>query len=678
MAIHYYVNSNGNDTWSGSLQQPNEKLTDGPFKTIGRAKQTIRSLKKVNAFNGKVTVTLSKGSYYLRQSLKFNLLDSGFEGREILWQGEPGGKVIISGGFPVNCQKRDDIVWDCPLTQLPVSTSYFDNRRIKGDAPKFDLYVNEHKMELARWPDQGWGHIKLPLDKKTHFSVMEKIPILNDNIQSAQIHIFAGNDWYDQYIGIDSIEKSDNSIKLAAPTFYPLANGRRFYIRNLPSFLNAPGEWIFDPVKKKVTFIPLSGMTPTEVILTSLPNILIADGLSHVTFKNLSIQHSTGTAINLIKCYNVVLDQLDINGIGGKGVEIKNGHNVQLRNSKIHHTGGTGIDVSGGDRINLQTSKHHIYNNQIHHIGTVVLTSSPGIRLSGVGAKVTHNLLEQGAGPAIVITGNEHLIEKNELHNFCLQSSDCGAIYTGRDWSWRGNIIRNNYIHDIIGYGMTSVSVEKNQVVYKSPYGARGVYLDDGASGFDVSGNIFKNAGSISLQLGGGRDNKIYNNLFLTNDYAIWIDNRWPGYDWSKNQIKLDASPYQTHLWQQKYPELANTMRNKTWPENNRIERNIIVTTKQGGPSLRYYVPMETTKIAKNVLWSTTGKFAVDYNVLEHDVSAEGASWSKWKAEGIEQGSIFADPCATINNTRMKTCPGSPAKDIGFINLPTDIGYINK
>ena len=52
-----------------------------------------------------------------------------------------------------------------------------------------------------------------------------------------------------------------------------------------------------------------------------------------------------------------------------------------------------------------------------------------------------------------------------------MQASDCGAIYSGRDWSWRGNVIRNNYIHDIIGYGMKSVDVAKNQVVYQSPGG---------------------------------------------------------------------------------------------------------------------------------------------------------------------------------------------------------------
>jgi hypothetical protein len=252
------------------------------------------------------------------------------------------------------------------------------------------------------------------------------------------------------------------------------------------------------------------------------------------------------------------------------------------------------------------------------------MTYTPGVEVNGVGVTVSHNLLEQGAHNGITIAGNDHLIEKNELHHFCMQASDCGSIYTGRDWSARGNIIHKNYIHDIIGYGLKSVDIAKNQVVY-STGGAVGVYLDDGASGFDISGNIFENAGSRVVQVGGGRDNSIYNNVINTNGYAIWVDDRWPTYSWDLMQKTLDASPYKTAIWQQKYPELAAPMHNKTWPENNRIERNIIVNTKPGGLSLRYMVPIESTVIADNIVWSTTGKPTVDYKILELNKSVGGA-----------------------------------------------------
>lgn len=676
MATDYYVNTQGNDLWSGSLKTPNANKTDGPFKTIERAKQAIRDLKKANAFNDKVTVNIASGRYYITQPLIFNLLDSGLASKEIVWQGEPGAQVSISGGMPIVCKKVTTPFWDCPLKSLPANTTYFDSNRIKGNTPKFELFVNDQKLELARWPDKDWAHIKTPIDYLYQFSAMEALPDLTGDIKSAQVHIFPSNDWHDQYNGVDSINQAGNSIKLASPTSYRLATGRRFYIQNLPSLLNAPGEWIYDSAAKNIRFIPPAGIAPKVAIVSSLPNIVIVDNVNNLTFKNISFQHSTGTAITVQNSNGVVLDQLNVNNIGGNGVEIRNGQNVQLSNSKIHHTGGGGVDAYGGDKNTLQPSGNIIHNNHIHHISTVLLTNSPAIRFSGVGFKVTHNLLEEGAATAIILAGNEHLIEKNEIHHFCLQAKDCGAIYSGRDWSWRGNVIRNNYIHDITGYGLLSADQAKNQVLYESPSFAVGIYLDDGASGFDVSGNIIENIGLRAIQIGGGRDNKITNNYFKNNEFAIVIDDRWPTFNWNNLQTTLDNSPYKTTVWQQKYPELATPMHNKKWPEGNRIERNIIVTSKTDGRSLSYRVPADSTIIADNLIWSTTGKLAVEYKIEELNKYSANGSWAQWKAEGIEQGTILADPCVTISNKKMTICPNSPVNDIGFVPLATDIGLL--
>ena len=45
-----------------------------------------------------------------------------------------------------------------------------------------------------------------------------------------------------------------------------------------------------------------------------------------------------------------------------------------------------------------------------------------------------------------------------------------GAIYTGRDYSHRGNRIRHNFIHETGGFGM----------------GSMGVYMDDCVSGTEI------------------------------------------------------------------------------------------------------------------------------------------------------------------------------------------------
>ena len=41
----FYVSTQGNDSWSGTLAEPNATKTDGPFLTIGQAQKAVRELK---------------------------------------------------------------------------------------------------------------------------------------------------------------------------------------------------------------------------------------------------------------------------------------------------------------------------------------------------------------------------------------------------------------------------------------------------------------------------------------------------------------------------------------------------------------------------------------------------------------------------------------------------------
>ena len=41
----FYVATNGNDAWSGTLAEPNAARTDGPFATLERDRDAVRPLK---------------------------------------------------------------------------------------------------------------------------------------------------------------------------------------------------------------------------------------------------------------------------------------------------------------------------------------------------------------------------------------------------------------------------------------------------------------------------------------------------------------------------------------------------------------------------------------------------------------------------------------------------------
>ncbi|WP_445367259.1 right-handed parallel beta-helix repeat-containing protein [Methylomonas sp. BW4-1] len=560
MSQDFYIDPAGSDQANGLSPELSHSEASGPFLTFSRAQQAIRDLKKDGLFREPVTVHIQTGDYTLQKPLEFDLRDSGFTDRKIRWQAE-NGPVLISGGTTLqNCKQGNNKIWDCPTSTLKLDgIKYSNTYRKKGNIPGFQLFVDQQSMHLARWPNTDWAHIKLPINENTKFSSMENLPTLGNETNHAQIHIMAGNDWFDEYIGIAMLDQGQNNISLSSNTKYPLTSGRRFYLQNIQSELDAPGEWFYDQTNNKILFIPHDSSKPNKAIVSQLKNILSINGANYISFNNLVFRHSTETAINIDKASHILFDGIEISHIGGTAIEVKNCDHINISNSQINDTGEAGVLISGGDRATLVPANNIVHNNHIYNFGVILMTYTPGIEVSGVGTHITHNLIEHSPGAGILINGNDHLIEKNEVQHVCEQASDCGAIYSGRNWTFHGNVIRYNSIHDLLGYGLKSVDIANNKVVYAKPDGARGVYLDDAVSGFSIIGNIFNKAGSMAIQLGGGRDNIIENNVILTDSNALWIDNRWPGYSWSENKKGLLQVPYQSAIWRTKYPKLSET-----------------------------------------------------------------------------------------------------------------------
>ena len=98
-------------------------------------------------------------------------------------------------------------------------------------------------------------------------------------------------------------------------------------------------------------------------------------------------------------------------------------------------------------------------NNHIYDYSSWVRTGQYAINISGVGNYVAHNLIHDAPFEAIYLKGNEHILEYNEVYRVCQETGDAGALHTGRDWTWRGNIIRYNYWHDLKGPGLHALDL---------------------------------------------------------------------------------------------------------------------------------------------------------------------------------------------------------------------------
>jgi hypothetical protein len=147
-------------------------------------------------------------------------------------------------------------------------------------------------------------------------------------------------------------------------------------------------------------------------------------------------------------------------------------------------------------------------------------------------------------------------------------------VYIGRDWGARGNEVRWNFIHHVA-----------------SPFegcGTQGIYLDDCQSGVRVFGNVLYRVSHMGIQMGGGRDNVMENNLIARCGVGLGADGRGTGWMLERGGSlalwqDLQRLPYRGAAWSNAYPLCAaipadwDTVLKGRWlrPGNNVFSRNI-------------------------------------------------------------------------------------------------------
>ena len=680
----FYVSPTGSDKANG-LSPESKDGANGPFASLQHARDVLRRLRHDGVLNRPIEVRIQPGIYQLDETLMMDERDSGTADFPVIYRSITDQPAVLSGGrYLDNCSRIDSDLLSCDVKALHVqrlSMLGLDSR-LSMSLPPFELFADGQRRQLARWPNSGYDHAMgynwkyiagSTNDARDHFVFSKTTTHHWKSVRGATVHIWPGNDWFDQYVGIESLDTTQGLMRLKEKTSYPIKPGRRFSILNLREELDTPGEWYYDAGAGRILLFVTPSTNNIRPIISYLDNVIDLRNASHIQIEGLTIENSRKTAITITGGNHNLITHCTIRNTGGFGIEVHKGNRHIIQNSDINNTGYGGIVLNGGDRKTLTASNHIAVGNNIHHTGRLVRTGRAALHLEGVGNTGRNNHIHNTPGMAVVMVGNDHLLELNNIHDTCEESSDCGAIYTGRDWTFHGNIIRYNRIHDIYGYGMNNFDATTGRVEYATPHGARGIYLDDAASGFDITGNLFYRIPYIALQIGGGRDNTVANNIFVTKGYAIWMDARSQGFPWEKIMLpRLRSMPYESPVWRKRYPELAEPMANPQWPEGNRIVNNIIL----GAPGthdvitpFKYAIPPNDTVINYNIVWNNDDPIKVDYRLLGTMISGV-VDWSVWQQSGFDKNSLIADPQLLDTPSGIKLSQTSPARGLGILNIP--------
>ncbi len=413
------------------------------------------------------------------------------------------------------------------------------------------------------------------------------------------LHGYFEHAWADCHVAAASIDTATSSITLTEDTGYGIVEAQPYYAYNLLEEITTPGEWYLDRASGILYLYPPGDLAGAEILVSSLaaPVVRLSD-TSHVVLQDLVLEGARSELVRIDGGSDNALVGVTLRNSGKDGAVISGTRNG-IRHSIIHDTGARGVSLSGGDRPSLEPGENFVENCHIYDFGRVEWTYRPAVNLSGVGHRVSHNLVHDAPHSAILYGGNEHQVELNEIHHVCQFTSDAGAIYAGRDWGARGNVIRHNFVHHID--------------TWFEGYGVHGVYLDDCLSGIRVEGNVLYEISGHGILHGGGRDNLMINNVIVGCGSGLSADQR--GYDWrpdagpndtpgdSWNLLeKLQNVGYQSEPWASRYPECAAIPNDwnaiiaadATWlyPEGCVFERNVgyrNTTWTRGEAALTHY-----------------------------------------------------------------------------------------
>lgn len=143
-AERFFVSpTEGNDAWSGRLAEPNAEGTDGPFRTLEKAKGIIPFL---SGRDSDVEIILREGIYPLEKPLLFQGdSDSGTEQSRVIFRAADGETVLITGGKVL----RNFEPWKghAPICRTNVREQGLDGVDFKV------LVCDGVRQRLARWPN---------------------------------------------------------------------------------------------------------------------------------------------------------------------------------------------------------------------------------------------------------------------------------------------------------------------------------------------------------------------------------------------------------------------------------------------------------------------------------------------------------------------------------------------
>jgi hypothetical protein len=447
----FHVASNGADGWSGTLPEPNGDKTDGPFATLGRARDAVRDLKKRSATRD-IQVLIREGLYRLAETVVFGLEDSGEGDSIITYEAWPGEEPLFSSAVEIGGWKK----LTSPPSDLPKAARgkvwVADVPQVNGAPWRFfTLYDAEGRLPRAR--SDGFTPLDPPASEKERSNSAKNTLCFPPgalknwpNLDDVEIVIRPHHAWIVNILPLVSVNEQTRIAQTALPGSYPL-NPLKFgktkpvscWVENVLEALDEPGEWVLNTREGKLYLWPRDDAPPQHVMAPRLRELIRVEGsidkegpkdvpVRNLCFRGLTFMHGERyrltkddaglqhdwdmhdkdhALVRLRGAENCAIEQCHFVNSGGGAIRVDlHGQDNRIVGNHIEHIGATGILLCGyGPGTKDVNGRNLVFNNNIHHVGEIYW-HSPGIFVWQSGEnRVANNLIHHTSYTSIIISG---------------------------------------------------------------------------------------------------------------------------------------------------------------------------------------------------------------------------------------------------------------------------------
>ena len=570
----------GRDDWSGRVPAPQPDGSDGPLASLAAARDVAR------ASPGPDAILLHGGTYRLTTPVAFGAEDAGLH---IL--AAPGETPILTGGPEVTgWTDEGGGLWSAPLA-LP-----------EGQAPSA-VFAAGRALVAARQPNlpadptprDGWLFAAAPpegLPTNLGFATRPgDLPALPDTaglVATIVGGFVPGAQWGSDTLPVVALDAATGVVRTEGTDYFFTGEGSRYFLSGRREFLDAPGEWWFDPQAGRLYLIPAgpAGTPPESVTAGVLPTLLQVSGAGDMVIAGLDLRegapqgsgkygtHTRGGGAIRVESgprTRILGNRFQDLGVA---IHVQESAGVEIRGNAIARTAGNGIYLGTNYGSFGRSDDAVIAGNTIRDVGRTY-SETAGIWSQASDRFRFEDNLIQGAAQFGIAAGSiwgaqdashDGLIAGNRIDGANRDTADGGAIKLMGEQAdpqritVRGNILTGTGALMNRPDGSFWPDGFEDATEWPTPI-SWAVYLDGKASGNAIEGNLF--SGNIAaIGINGGWSNSVTGNTVLDGTgTAVRIDDA-TGRDW--------------------HPD---------WAEPNRIANNDFVVTRADGRVVDIHAP---------------------------------------------------------------------------------------